>query len=210
MTTTDTATDTVTDAPAKTTTPMGDPALIGVPTFIVGATALGLVLTGYVPASAVGASIAIILPATGIGQLVAAVWAASLGQNAVASVFGIFAGFWISYAVLVLGLIHNWFGISPGAAIATQGLFLIAWLITIGLLTLTTLRLPAAFTVLFVLIDIALALVLYGTVAGAPAAVTTGGWVTFAFTAVGVYLFASAQFVATGGKALPLGRPVLG
>ncbi|GAA3537371.1 hypothetical protein GCM10022222_21310 [Amycolatopsis ultiminotia] len=196
-----------TEAPVRTT-PEGDPALIGVPTFIVGAIALGLVLTGYVPADAVGASIAIILPATGLGQLIAAIWAASLGQNAVASVFGIFAGFWISYAVLVLGLTHNWFGVGD-AAISTQGLFLIAWLVTIVLLTLTTLRLPAAFTVLFVLIDIALALVLYGTVGGSTGATTAGGYVTFAFTAVGVYLFVSATSAATGGKPLPLGRPVL-
>jgi succinate-acetate transporter protein len=206
MTTTAAATET--EAAAQSA-PVGDPAIIGVPLFIVGATALGLVLTGYVPASAVGASIAIILPATGLGQLVAAVWAASLGQNAVASVFGIFAGFWISYAVLVLGLIHHWFGIAPGAAIATQGLFLIAWLVTIGLLTLTTLRMPAAFTLLFVLVDIALALVLTGTVGGSTAATTAGGYAVFAFTAVGVYLFAGAVFSATGGKPLPLGRPVL-
>ncbi|WIX80422.1 GPR1/FUN34/YaaH family transporter [Amycolatopsis carbonis] len=189
--------------------PAGDPSMIGVPTFIVGTTALGLVLTGFVPASAVGASIAVILPATGLGQLVAAVWALSLGQNAVASVFGIFAGFWLSYSALVLGLTHNWFGITPDAAVATQGVFLIAWLLTIILLTLGTLRLPAAFTVLFVLIDLALALVLYGTVGNAPGASTAGGYVTFAFTAVGIYLYLGAMSAATGGRGLPLGRPVL-
>ncbi|TNC19399.1 GPR1/FUN34/YaaH family transporter [Amycolatopsis alkalitolerans] len=197
-----------TEAPARSA-PEGDPALIGVPTFVVGATALGLVLTGYVPASAVGASIAIILPATGLGQLVAAVWAASLGQNAVASVFGVFAGFWLSYGALVLGLTHNWFGISASAAVATQGLFLIAWLITIVLLTLGTLRLPAVFTLLFTLIDLALAVVLYGTVNGSTAATTVGGYVVFSFTAVGAYMFLGALSAATGGKPLPLGRPVL-
>lgn len=197
-----------TEAPVRTT-PEGDPALIGVPTFVVGATALGLVLTGYVPAGAVGASIAIILPATGLGQLVAAVWAATLGQNAVAAVFGVFTGFWLSYAALVLGLIHGWFGITGSAAVDTQGLFLIAWLVTIVLLTLASLRLPAAFTLLFALIDVALALVLFGTVNGSTALTTAGGYVVFAFTAVGVYLFAGALSVATGGKPLPLGRPVL-
>ncbi|CAL9327787.1 GPR1/FUN34/YaaH family transporter [Streptomyces sp. enrichment culture] len=209
------------------------PALIGVPTFVVGAVALGLVLTGYVPAGAVGASVAIILPATGLGQLVAAVWAAALGQNATAAVFGVFSGFWLSYAALVLGLIHGWFGISGDAAVATQGLFLISWLVTIVVLTLATLRLPAAFTLLFTLIDIALALVLYGTVSGrqaaaagpsgaeppggrlrcctarSAAAAAAGGYVVFAFTAVGVYMFAGALFAATGGRPLPLGRPVL-
>ncbi|MEV8606342.1 GPR1/FUN34/YaaH family transporter [Amycolatopsis sp. NPDC051373] len=196
------------EAPVQTA-PVGDPGMIGLPTFIVGTIALGLVLTGYVPASAVGASIAIILPATGLGQFVAAVWALSLGQNAVASVFGIFAGFWWSYSALVLGLTHNWFGITSDAAIATQGIFLIAWLITIVLLTLGTLRLPAMFTVLFVLIDLAVALVLYGTVGDAPGASTAGGYVCFVFAAVGVYLYLGAMSAATGGKGLPLGRPVL-
>ncbi|KAA9166044.1 hypothetical protein FPZ12_003580 [Amycolatopsis acidicola] len=206
-----TTTAAATEAPAVSApaAPRGDPALIGVPTFIVGATALGLVLTGYVPAAAVGASIAIILPATGVGQLVAAVWAAALGESAVAAVFGVFAGFWLSYAALVLGLLHGWFGISADAAIATQGLFLIAWLVTIGLLTLTTLRLPVAFTLLFALVDLALALVLYGTVGGSTVATTAGGYAVFAFTAVGVYLFAGAVSAATGGKPLPLGKPIL-
>jgi len=48
-------------------TPPGNPALIGLPSFIVGAIALGLVLVGYVPAAAVGASIPIILTAIGLG-----------------------------------------------------------------------------------------------------------------------------------------------
>ncbi|MFD3897317.1 GPR1/FUN34/YaaH family transporter [Streptomyces cellulosae] len=196
------------EAPARPAL-AGDPALIGVPTFVVGAVALGLVLTGYVPAGAVGASVAIILPATGLGQLVAAVWAAALGQNATAAVFGVFSGFWLSYAALVLGLIHGWFGMSGDAAVATQGLFLISWLVTIVVLTLATLRLPAAFTLLFTLIDIALALVLYGTVSASAAAAAAGGYVVFAFTAVGVYMFAGALFAATGGRPLPLGRPVL-
>jgi hypothetical protein len=37
-----------------------------------------------------------IMTTTRISQLVAAVWAASLAQNAVASIFGIFTGFWLS------------------------------------------------------------------------------------------------------------------
>jgi hypothetical protein len=55
----------------------------------------------------------VILAATSIGLLVAAIWAAAIGQSAVACVFGIFAGFWLSYVILVIGLIHGWFGILP-------------------------------------------------------------------------------------------------
>ncbi|GAA5103713.1 GPR1/FUN34/YaaH family transporter [Haloechinothrix salitolerans] len=187
----------------------GDPALIGVPTFLVGAIALGLTLVGYVPAEAAGAPIAIILVATGVGQLIAAIWAAALGQNAVAAIFGVFAGFWLSYAALVLGLTHGWFGIPAESAVATQELFLIAWLATISLLTLATLRLPLAFTVLFGLITLSLALVLTATLTGSASIQTAAGIVVFSFVAVGTYLFFHVASLATGGAGLRLGAPVV-
>src|SRR3954466_13888355 len=93
--------------------PEGDPAAIGVPAFLVGGIALGLVNIGYVPATAVGAPIPIIVTATGAGQFIAALWAARISQNAVATIFAVFGGFWVSYAALVLGLVHDWYGISP-------------------------------------------------------------------------------------------------
>jgi uncharacterized protein len=189
--------------------PAGNPALIGVPTFLVGSIALGLVLTGYVPATAVGASIPIIMTATGIGQVISAIWAANLAQNAVAAIFGIFSGFWLSYAALVLGLTHNWFGITATAVVPTEKLFLLSWLIVIVLLTLVSLRLPAVFTVLFVLIDLALLFVLLGTAGASTGETHTGGYLVFAFVIVGAYIFVDAMNSATGGRALPLGRPVL-
>jgi uncharacterized protein len=189
--------------------PSGDPTALGLPSFIVGSVALGLVLVGVVPATAVGASLPIILAATATGLFVATIWSAAVGQSAVASIFGVFAGFWLSYAVLVLGLTHNWFGITPDAAKSTQELFLTTWLIVIVMLTLATLRLPSAFTLLFVLIDIALLLVLLGTAQTSTSLLKTGGYVVLAFAAVGVYLFFGSAAQATGGSALPLGRPVL-
>jgi uncharacterized protein len=195
--------------PPPVATPAGNPALIGVPTFLAGSIALGLVLTGFVPAAAGGASIPIIMTATGIGQLVAAVWAASLAENAVASIFGIFTGFWLSYAALVLGLTHNWFGILAADAQKTQELFLLTWLIVIVLLTLASLRLPLAFTVLFVLIDLALAFVYVGTSQSSASLTKVGGYFVFSFVVVGAYLFVDAMNCATGGKAFQLGNPVI-
>jgi len=189
--------------------PEGNPATIGVPTFLAGSIALGLVLIGFVPAKAAGASIPIIMTATGIGQLLAAVWAARLAQNAVASIFGIFTGFWLSYAALVLGLTHNWFGILPADAQQTQELFLLTWLIVIVLLTVASLRLPMAFTALFVLIDVALLFVYLGTAQASENLTQVGGYFVFSFVVVGAYLFFDAMSSATGGKALPLGNPVI-
>jgi succinate-acetate transporter protein len=187
----------------------GNPAAVGVPVFVAGSVALALVLIGYVPPDAVGASIPIIAAATGIGLVITTIWSAAVGQSALASIFGIFGGFWLSYAVLVLGLTHNWFAISAAAAVHTQALFLITWLVIVGLLTIGTLRLPLAFTVLFVLIDAALAIVLAGTINGSSNLLKAGGWVTFAFAAVGAYLYLGIATEATGGGGVPLGRPVV-
>jgi succinate-acetate transporter protein len=187
----------------------GDPMALGLPTFIVGSLALGLTLVGMVPAAAAGAPLAIILAATSIGLFAATFWSAAVGQSAVASVFGTFAGFWLSYAVLVLGLTHNWFGIAAADIVSTQELFLTAWLIIIVALTLATLRLPIAFTALLGLVDLALLLVLLGTSQASTGLVKAGGVVVLAFAALGIYLFAGTAAVATGGSALPLGRPIM-
>ena len=186
-----------------------DPAILGLPSFIVGSVALGLALVGVVPATAVGAPLAIILAATAVGLFIAAIWAAAIGQSAVAGIFGIFGGFWLSYVVLVVGLIHGWFGINPLAVVATQKLFLITWLVVITMLTLATLRMPLAFTVVFALIDVALLLLLIATSQASAGLTKTAGYVVLAFAALGVYLFFGSAGVATGGKALPLGKPVM-
>ncbi len=188
---------------------LGDPMMLGLPCFIAGSVSLGLALVGVVPAAAVGAAIPIILTATSIGLFLATIWSASLGQSAVASVFGIFAGFWLSYAVLVLGLTHNWFGIAPASVQATQELFLVAWLVVIVMLTITTLRLPVAYTALFALVDLALLLVFLGVNETSTGLLKAAGYVVFVFAALGVYLYASNASTATGGSALPLGKPTL-
>jgi succinate-acetate transporter protein len=202
--------------PAPVIGPMaGDPSMLGLASFIAGSVALGLGLAGVVPFGVLGAPLAIILAATALGLLLAAIWSAALGQSAVAAVFGIFGTFWLSYAVLVLGLDHNWFAITAVAAIATVKLFLVTWLVIIVMLTLATLRLPSAFSVLFALIDLALLLLFLAfaqaSAAGVPSSglLKAGGWVVLAFAALGVYLFFGAASAGTGGKSLPLGRPFL-
>jgi len=187
----------------------GDPAILGLPSFIVGSVALGLALVGVTPATAVGAPLAIILAATAVGLTIAAVWAAAIGASAVAGIFGIFAGFWLSYAVLVVGLIHGWFGITALAVVDTEKLFLISWLVIVVILTLATLRLPLAFTAVFLLIDVALLLLLINTFSASSGLTKTAGYVVLLFAAIGLYLFFGSASVATGGKALPLGRPLL-
>jgi uncharacterized protein len=204
------------EAPPAVIGPLaGDPSMLGLGSFIAGSVALGLGLVGVVPTGVLGAPLAIILAATALGLLMATVWCAALGQSAVAAVFGIFGTFWLSYAVLVLGLDHSWFAIVPTAAIATVRLFLLTWLIIIVMLTVSTLRLPSAFTAVFGLVDLALLLLLLAfeetSALGVPSSslLKAGGYVVLVFAAVGVYLFYGAASAGTGGKPLPLGPPLL-
>jgi uncharacterized protein len=193
----------------------GDPSMLGLASFIAGSVALGLGLVGVVPFGVLGAPLAIIVAATALGLILSAIWAAAVGQSAVAAVFGIFGTFWLSYAALVLGLDHNWFAIPATAALATVKLFLATWLVIIIMLTLATLRLPSAFTAVFALIDLALLLLLLGfaeaSAAGVPSSglLKTAGYVVLVFAALGMYLFASAAAAGTGGKPLPLGKPLM-
>jgi succinate-acetate transporter protein len=189
--------------------PAGDPAVLGLPSFVAGSVALGLALVGYVPAAAAGSAVPIILAATGLGLVVSTVWAAALGQTLVACIFGLFAGFWWSYAALVLGLNHGWFAIPAGDVTHSVALFQISWAVVMGALTLATLRLPVAFTAVVALVVLALILLIIGTLNADATLTKAAGWVTFVFAALGVYLFLSAASVATNGKGYPLGPPLI-
>ena len=195
----------VDDAPS-----IGDPAALGLPCFVVGSLSLGLALVGVVPATALGAAVPIILTATSVGLFVATIWAAWVHQSAVASVFGIFGGFWLSFAILIIGLNHTWFGVLlPSAVQDATLLFLLAWMIVMFMLTVATLRLPAAFTAVFALVTAALVLVYIGTDQLNTNVLMAAGAVVLVFAVIGMYLYFSTVSIATGGRALPLGRPIL-
>jgi succinate-acetate transporter protein len=187
----------------------GDPAVLGLPIFVAGSVALGLALVGYVPPAAAASALPIILAATGLGLLVSTVWAAALGQTLVACIFGLFSGFWWSYAVLVLGLGHNWFAIPAGDVQHSVALFQITWAVVMAALTVATLRLPVAFTAVVGLVVLALILLVIGTLNTDTTFTKAAGYVTFTFAGLGIYLFLGAASVATGGRAYPLGRPLV-
>jgi uncharacterized protein len=186
----------------------GDPAMVALPSFVVGAVTLGMVGIGVVPTIAVGASMPIVLAAA-VGMFLATIWAARIGQNAAAGISGIVGGFLLSYALLTLGLIHNWFGIPLTAVADTQKMFLISWIAIVSMLILATLRLPMVFTLLFAIVDAALILDLLGVIQNSVNLNKAGGWVLMAVAAIVVYLFFSSASHATGGKELPLGPPIL-
>jgi uncharacterized protein len=190
--------------------PTGDPSILGLPSFVVGAVALSLATVGYVPPAAVGAALPIILGATGLGLLITTVWCANLGQSFVACVFGVFTGFWFSYAALVLGLQHNWFQIPAEDVTHSVALFLISWAVVMFFLTVGSARLPVIYTILLGLVFVALVLLVFGTLNANTTLNKLAGYVVFGASAIGSYLFLSSCSVALGGAPFQLGRALRG
>ena len=187
----------------------GDPQVLGWLVFVVGSTCLGLQLVDYVPQATLGAPLSIIFGATAFGLVLSAAWAAYVGQTYVAAAFGVFAGFWISYTALVLGLTHGWFGITTEAVGDTVLAFLLAWAITMALLTLSTLRLPMAYTIDVALVDAALWVLFIANSGDDPSGLTKiAGAIVFVFAALGAYIWLSAADQSLGGPGYPLGKPV--
>jgi uncharacterized protein len=187
---------------------VAEPSLVGLPSFLVGALTIGMVNIGVVPAAVVGAAMPIVLAAA-VGMFIATIWAARLGESAPAGINSIVGGFLLSYGLLVLGLVHNWFGIPLTAVADTQRIFLISWIAVVSLLIVATLRLPVGLTFLFAIVDVALILNLLGVVQSSANMTKAAGWVLMAVGAVLAYLFGSAASHVTGGKEFPLGPPIL-
>jgi uncharacterized protein len=176
---------------------------------VAGAFGLGLVNTGFVPATAGGAALPTVIAASAVGLLLTTVWACALGQNAAAGIFVLFFGFFATYAALSLGLVNGWYAIPSDQVVNAQTLWLVCWLFIFVMLTLVTLRLPWSSTLMLVFVDIALILLLIGTVHGNTGMTNLGGWFTFAFVAVAIYLYVDVMWTQTGGRGLPLGRPLV-
>ena len=125
--------------------------------------------------------------------------------------FGAFAGFWISYSALVLGLTHNWYGAAVAAdAQHVIAQFLIAWAVLVLMLVLVSLRIPLAFTGILTSALIAVILLIIGDLSTSGASLDKiAGVFVLLFSAIGFYSFLSLGLDSVGGKALPLGSPII-
>ena len=196
-----------------------DPLVLGLPLIAVGAFALGLQLVGFVNVSSNGSPLAVLIGGSGLGLLLSAAWAASLrftplssawgaGTSLPTTVLGSLAAFFVSYATLVLGLEHRWLGVAPSEIRHTVALFQISWLAVFLLLAVASVRLPAAFTALFVSFATALALLLVATLGPSTTAEKLAGIIVLIIGVAAGYVFLAIASRASGGPEYPIGRPL--
>ena len=189
----------------------GDPLILGLPIFAVGALALGMVLVGFLPATALGAIVPIVLFGTGLYLAVATVWAAVLGLTIVAGITGTFSGFWLSLGGLLLGLQHNWYGIAAADVAQTQELFFIAWGCLFLFLLVPCLRLPAVYPAVVGLVVAACAVAAASAHLGDANLLKASGYIILVLALLGFYAFVNVGLTAMGAKRAvpPLGRPIV-
>lgn len=189
----------------------GDPLIIGLPIFSVGSLALGMALMGFVPAGALGAVVPIIVFGTGLYLLVGTIWAAVLAQSIVVAIFGTFSGFWLSLGALLVGLQHNWYGITTAQVTASEELYFIAWGCLFTFLLIPCLRLPAIYPAIIALVVAALALAAASLETGVAELLTVAGYIILTFAFLGFCAFVNVGLTAMNAKKPfpPLGKPLI-
>jgi uncharacterized protein len=198
-----------------------DPLVLGLPLIAVGAFALGLQLVGFVNVNSSGSPLAVLIGASGFGLVLTTLWSASLrvapvsspwagGTSLPTTVLGALAAFFLSYATLVLGLVHGWLGVKPADVQHTVELFQISWLAVFLLVAVASVRLPVAFTVLFVSFAVALVLLLIDTLGPSATAGKIAGILTLVIGVAAGYVFLAVASRASGGREYPIGRPIAG
>lgn len=188
----------------------GQPLIVGLPIFGVGALALGMALMGFLPLTALGAIVPIILFATGLYQLIVVVWSIFLGQSIVAAVFGTFSGFWLSLGAMLVGLGHGWYSVPAANVAGVEELFFIAWGALFVFLLIPCLLLPAIYPAVVALVVAALGLAAAGTFTGSALLLNIAGYVVLTFAFLGFYAFVNVALSSMGARAFPpLGKPLL-
>jgi uncharacterized protein len=156
-----------------------------------------------------GGMIATLALSAGLFMLVATIWAGRIGASTLAAIFGVFSAFWLSFALLVTALTSTWWAIAAGGVQRVQATYLLSFFCVFTLLTLATLRLPLAFTVGFVLVDVTFLLAFIAVVNVNRDYFTWAGVTTFAFCAVFAYVLFDGLGQDLGGKAMPMGKPLI-
>ncbi|MFE6645222.1 acetate uptake transporter [Nocardioides sp. NPDC057772] len=170
-----------------TPTTWGDPFPLGLASFGISALVLSSVMSGLVDAAALPAVLPLALALGFATELLAGLIHYRRGETFPALVFTAYAGFWLSYALLV-----QFYGpmvTADGAAIT--GMFLLAWALFTSYMLLAALRTNTTTIVIFVLLAGVFYLAAFGSFLGSAALGRTAGYVLILDAVVALYASAA-------------------
>jgi succinate-acetate transporter protein len=172
---------------AATPTAWGDPFPLGLASFGISALVLATVMSGLVNAAALPAVLPLALALGFATELVAGLVHFRRGETFPALVFTAYAGFWLSYALLV-----QFYGpmVTVGGA-AITGMFLLAWAVFTSYMLLAALRTNTTTIVIFALLAGVFYLAAFGSFLDSVALGQTAGYVLILDALVALYASAA-------------------
>ncbi len=159
---------------------IADPGPLGLAGFAMTTFVLSVFNAGLLPTSLEKVVLPLALFYGGLAQLLAGMWEFRKANTFGALAFSSFGAFWLSFAAYVQFVVP---ALPPASAAAATGLYLLAWAIFTGYMTIASLRVSGAVAGVFVALFITYVLLTIAEFAGA-AGVGKAGGVTGIITAL--------------------------
>ncbi|MTD15492.1 hypothetical protein GIS00_16270 [Nakamurella sp. YIM 132087] len=184
-------------APAAPPT-WGDPLPLGLASFGISALVLGAVNAGWVAAAATPGVLALAFALGFLTEIVAGVIHFRRGEQFAGVVFTTYAGFWLSFGLLVSVFLPQ----VPDAAAANDILawFLLAWTVFTTYMLLAATRTTRTITLIFALLTATFWILTIATFAGNAGLAQFSGYVLVLDAVVALFLSASAIVNGTWGR----------
>lgn len=197
----------MTDTAAPPTTPvvqaptMGDPIALGLASFGISALVLAAVNSGWVDATATPGVLSLALALGFLTEIVAGVIHFQRGETFAGTVFTAYAGFWLSYALLIWLFLPQVVA-AEGPVSDLVGWFLLAWSIFTTYMLLAALRTTRTIAGIFVLLAATFWMLTVGTFTGSTALSQASGYVLLADALLALFLSAASIVNGTWGRAV--------
>lgn len=189
--------DVATPAPVSAT--LGDPFALGLASFGISALVLSSVMSGLIGGAALPAVLALAFALGFFTELVAGIVHFQRGETFPAVVFTTYAGFWLSYVLLVQFFLPSVVE-AKGDAGAITGMFLLAWAVFSTYMLLAAVRTSRTVLLIFVLLTTVFYLAALGSFLDSTFLSELAGFVLIADALVALYLSASSIVAATWGR----------
>lgn len=188
-------TDTAVAAPAASTAPpastpvssLGDPFPLGLASFGISALVLATLMSGIIDPGATPAVLSLALALGFFTELIAGILHFMRGETFAGMVFTTYAGFWLSYALLVQFYLPT---VTADAA-AITGMFLLAWAVFSTYMLLAALRTNLTTVAIFVLLSAVFYLAAFGAFADSTSLGKFAGYVLILDALLALYASAA-------------------
>jgi hypothetical protein len=188
---------TVTTVPAPVE--WGDPLALGLASFGISALVLAAVNAGWVDASATPGVLSLALALGFLTEIVAGVIHFRRGEAFAGTVFTAYAGFWLSYGLLVWIFLPK--VVEAGGPVSDLvGWFLLAWAIFTTYMLLASLRTTLTITAIFVLLTATFWILTVGTFSGSAGVSKASGYVLLVDALLALFLSAASIVNGTWGR----------